>query len=176
MSHRCLSLPRSVRATVYGFIITELITNKTLSFAFQGLGLKLQEISVSLISLCRIYYRFATFCTISKKERIRISQERNMTSIILLIFLLSDVARNNRATFFFEICKREAVHQRSQVPVRELPAECLTLPVVCNFLLRYFPLYAPDLEGMPRIPVSFFVSFFELLNYVAIIESARPNK
>ena len=27
-------------ATVYGFIITELITNKTLSFAFQGLGLK----------------------------------------------------------------------------------------------------------------------------------------
>lgn len=86
VSHRCLSLPRSVRATVYGFIITELITNKTLSFAFQGIGLKLQEISVSLISLCRIYYRFATFCTISKKERIRISQERNMTSTILLIF------------------------------------------------------------------------------------------
>lgn len=95
---------------------------------------------------------------------------------IFVDFLLSDVARNNRATFFFEVCKREAVHQRSQVPVRGLPAECLTLPVVCNFLLRYFPLYAPDLEGMPRIPVSFFVSFFELLNYVAIIESARPTK
>lgn len=86
VSHRYLSRPRSVRATVYGFIITELITNKTLSFAFQGLGLKLQEIPVSLISLCRIYYRFAIFCTILKKERIRISQERNMTSTFLVIF------------------------------------------------------------------------------------------